>query len=115
MNTLRNPAPARAIRLPARSQGLSTACHVHPSAPASDMIRAGALSYDVIDRDGFVAIRTVANGCLDLEDALDGAGHLQEGEWVAMDDGDIVPFRGLDVLDGLQPKGGSRWNGSMTG
>ncbi len=69
----------------------------------------------VIDRDGFVAIRTVANGRLDLEDALDGAGHLQEGERVAMDDGDIVPFRGLEALDGLQPKGGSRWNGSMTG
>ncbi len=48
----------------------------------------------VIDRDGFVAIRTVANGRLDLEDALDGAGHLQEGEWVAMDDGDIVPVSG---------------------
>ncbi len=48
----------------------------------------------VIDRDGFMAIRTVANGRLDLEDALDGAGHLQEGEWVAMDDGDIVPVSG---------------------
>lgn len=38
----------------------------------------------VIDRYGLVAIRTVANGRLDLEDALDGAGHLQEGEWVAV-------------------------------
>ena len=41
----------------------------------------------VIDRNGQVSMRAVTNTRLDLEDALDGAGHLQQTAWVPVEDG----------------------------